>query len=134
MPTFDDEPQPGDVEIMISHGHSNEPPYHQIHIEVTERISKQRILDVRLTPEQFGTLLGSTTVYASAELPAHPERIGRRMEIKTTHLSYEQHLRQDVDTAAENRAAGYRSNGWDSVSVSRTNTGRTVTARRWVEP
>lgn len=133
----DDTAKVGDVEIMISHSTSNKPPYRQVHLEIYERISRQRIVDVRLTSEQFGILLGSSTVYASAELPPHPERIGKRMEIETRTLAqknYRSRSADDIDSEAEAIAFGYRSNGWDSVQIGRSNTGRTVTARRWVKP
>lgn len=133
MHDIDDDPKPGDVEIIISHGTSNQPPYRQVHLEITERISGQRLIDVALTSEQFGILLGSSTVYASADLPPHPERIGKRMEVDTQEVAHAIGDEEGV-TQAETITQTYLDGGWDTAQVRRTNRGMRVTARRWVEP
>lgn len=128
-----DDPKPGDVEILISHGTSNEPPYRTVHLEIVEEISRQRIIDVRLTPAQFGTLLGSTSVYASADLPANPDRIGKRVEVDVQTVS-NVGAKASQESLAETMAQAYRDAGWDTVQTSRSNKGLVVTARRWVAP
>jgi|tagenome__1003787_1003787.scaffolds.fasta_scaffold19426802_2 hypothetical protein len=132
MHDFDSEAKPGDVEITISHGTSNQPPYRLVHLEITERISRQRVVEISLTSEQFGILLGSATVYASAELPPHPERIGKRMEVDTQEVAHA--IGDEAVTQAEAIARAYWDGGWDSVQARRTNRGMNITARRWVSP
>jgi hypothetical protein len=134
MNDFDSEAKPGDVEITISHGTSNQPPYRQVHLEITERISGQRLIDVALTSEQFGILLGSSAVYASADLPPHPERIGKRMEVDTQDVGVGYVARGEAVAQAETIGQAYRDGGWDSVQTRRTNRGMNITARRWVSP
>lgn len=119
--------KPGEVLIQISHPHSNvDGRYAQLSIR--DSTSGQRLIDVRLTAEQFLDLMSATSVRVQgAQLPTHPERIGKRSQNVTTSLG-----REAKQTPEQVRDA-YLADGWESVRIDKTNFGHRVVAYRWIE-
>jgi hypothetical protein len=119
----------GDVLVTITYPQGgNRGAYATLRIE--DRLSGQALVQVDLDPEQFMRAIGSGTVYVSgAQLPAHPERIGRRMQNTSTGI----HSHADgADAEAEQVRDAYLADGWEKVSIDRTNFGRRVRAYRWI--
>ena len=86
------------------------------------------LIQVDLNPAQYMRILASGVVPVSgARLPARAELIGRRMETTTTNIP---HARDAAD--AERVRDKYLADGWEQVSIDRTNFGRRVRAYRWV--
>lgn len=104
-------------------------------LTITDGTSRQVIAELDIPADQFMDLMrgGDVNVVASF-YTRHPERIGKRSQNISTTIN-ERLLPPgvSVDSAAETIEHEYLAEGWEQVTIQRTNTGRTVVARRWVD-
>lgn len=102
-------------------------------LTITDGTSRQVIGELQLSAEQLVDLLRGGDVHLVADYYIkHPERIGKRVQNVSTAI-VELPGGAPIDTLAETVEHEYLEQGWEVVSIQRTNTGRTVTARRWVQ-
>lgn len=114
---------PGDVLIQLSYPHGD--GVQRVDLTLRDQVSGQIVAAVQMTPTEWTAILSTVgTVVSGVRLPIHPERIGRRMR----HASV---LVPPDRTAAEVQG-DFLAEGWESVTVERTNRGQRVVARRWV--
>lgn len=121
----------GDVLITITYPQGGGEARATLRVE--DQMSSEVLVQVDLDPAQFMRAIGSGAVpVKGARLPAHPERIGRRMQNTSTNVSLSGAAGQDLDAEAEKIRQEYLADGWEKVTVDRTNYGRRVRAYRWV--
>lgn len=121
------EAQRGDVLVTITYPKGAGGARATLRIE--DRMSSETLVQVDLDPEQFMRTVSSGSTYvAGARLPANPERIGRRMRNTSTNIN--SHA-ENADAEAERVREKYLADGWEQVSIDRTNFGRRVRAYRW---
>ncbi|RKR92716.1 hypothetical protein BDK92_7194 [Micromonospora pisi] len=119
--------EPGDVLIQLSYPTSNLDDAGIAELGVTDRMSGQALVRVRMNAEQFlGVMSNTGTVVGGAVVPVHPERIGKRSQHTSTAIA------RNSDLDPEQVKADYLANGWDTVRISKTNSGQQVSATRWV--
>lgn len=118
---------PGEVVLQISHPRSNTDG-HSAELTIRDGASGLTIVRVRLNAEQFLDLMASTSVRVEgADLPAHPERIGKLSQnVSTT-------IRNGDPRTPEQVRDDYLTDGWDAVRIDRTNYGHRVVAYRWID-
>lgn len=122
---------PGDVLIQLSFPRSNVDPGPVVDLSVTDGMSGVQLVGVRLTADEFASLMSCTATRVSgARIPSpeHVHRIGRALEVDSKSLGHGA-SHQDVEAVR----ADYLNNGWDTAEARRTNAGPQVIARRWVE-
>jgi hypothetical protein len=126
----------GDISVHLGFPISNAEPERGARLEVIDEMSGLMMISVTLTATQLLEMMAGQHTRAHAEVfVPHPERLGKQMENTNTLITGGGISSDEADAAAEATAAGYRDQGWEFVSISRTNTGgRNVIARRWVTP
>lgn len=121
--------EPGEVLITLTHPHGAGTRRATLHI--VDSRSGERLVEVDLTPEQFMAVMSSSaTRVTGAQLPVHPERIGKRSQNVSTNIRSHG---EDIDAEAEKVRAAYLTDGWETVRIDRTNFGRRVVAYRWID-
>ena len=123
--------QHGDVLITVTYPQGGGEVRHAT-LRVEDQMSGITLVQVDLTPEQYMRILASGAVPVSgARLPARPELIGRRMENTATSIRNGA-VDTDIDVEAQRVRDQYLADGWEQVSIDKTNFGRRVRAYRWV--
>jgi hypothetical protein len=136
-----DEPQihtsegtPGEVRVRVSFptvmGRPTEDRAPIAHLEVTDAASSMTILTVDIPANEFVRMLSGGQATLPAWITQKPQRIGKRMQVTSTEVSG---YGSSLDIEAEAARTAYLANGWEEVSIQRTNTGRRVVARRWID-
>lgn len=120
------------IELRLSWGSNDEGERHA-NVTVEDRISNMVLLEYRLTGPQLAKFLSGSGCYVNAQLVAHLDRVGKRMQHGSAlfpSATYD-HL-----AAAQVAAEAWRvTYAWDVVSVSRNNVANWVfIGRRWVDP
>lgn len=117
---------PSDIFIQISYP-STMNGERIVRLEITDRMSRQPLVRVSLTPAQFTDVLSSIgTVVSGADLPPHPERIGKRMQNASTSIKH------GDDRNPETVRDAYLAAGWETARIDRTRFGKRVVAYRWI--
>jgi hypothetical protein len=126
--------RPGDVSIRISYPMDSQEPERVARLSVIDKASGVQLIDVDLPATELLLLMsGSEATGTGAKLPRRPELIGKVAQNCSTDVTYSNVGDEDMDKAAERIVAEYAEQGW-MASITRTNYGRRVTARRWLDP
>jgi hypothetical protein len=120
--------QHGDVLVTITYPQGGGSARATLRVE--DQMSGETLVQVDMTPDQFMRAVASGTVPVSgARFPARPERVGRRMQSTSTNIN--SHA-ESAHAEAERVRDAYLADGWEEVSIDRTNFGRRVRAYRWI--
>lgn len=120
--------QHGDVLVTITYPQGGGSARATLRVE--DQMSGETLVQVDMTPDQFMRAVASGTVPVSgARFPARPERVGRRMQNTSTNIN--SHA-ESAHAEAERVRDAYLADGWEEVSIDRTNFGRRVRAYRWI--
>jgi hypothetical protein len=143
------------VSVHIGHPYTNMPDEttdergRSTEIEIKDEESHQLVARIRMTPEQFGSLLAGRQIECRAHVSRHPERYGKRRitKLESIKKATNQPEPRDADELEALKArltVQYRMAGWETVSWSRNNRLTTywsrndrpttyATLRQWVE-
>jgi hypothetical protein len=101
-------------QLRISHYTSNKPPYRGVTLEVIDELSGTHFLQLELTHEQLGRVLGSMGVECEGEVRGL-DRVGMKREIerftipKVKGMSYD---KKTVRKYLEKNAKPHEVDGW----------------------
>lgn len=140
---------PGHVRLGIGFPHiigdpSADPDEQFVRVELTDDASGRIIAELTLRGAQFASLLAGSpvTVEASTLLPGDRSQYGKRSQNTSVSVSHtdlplgdvaQRGYEAAIDALAEQRAAAFLADGWETASVRKTHTGRTIVARRYVD-
>jgi hypothetical protein len=120
-----------DARLVFGSGSDDNGPYRYAELQIDDRASSLRILEMRLNPDQLMAFLGSSTARGEADWTQHPERVGRKMEhgsISIPQTATEEQIAARIESFRHTE-------GWETIERRKDNKQMwVIVGRRWVAP
>lgn len=98
--------------ISVSRFSTNKEPYHGISIEITDESSGTLVVEVTMTPEQFGNAISGLGHVECLFDFGNSDLIGKRREAKTVAIPLNKSPYKLQDSEIDDILADYEVNGW----------------------